>query len=135
MPTARSTPRRLAAVAALVLASTGVLAGQKAYELAADPIGEKDCSDLGLPPLPGAGGAAPAPPAAWLPAAATLPWTQHGGTLNDASCLNRTTVYGVVRVTTEEEIRAALAFARDNGLKVSIAGARHSMGGHAFFRD
>jgi FAD/FMN-containing dehydrogenase len=41
-------------------------------------------------------------------------------------------VYGVVKVKTEDDIRAALSYARENGLKVSIAGVRHSMGGQAF---
>ena len=135
MPTPRFTPRKIPAVAALLLASAGILVGQKAYEYAADPSGEKDCSSLGVTAVPGATAAASAPavPAASLiPDAAALPWSQRGGTLNDASCLNRTAVYGVVQVTTVEQIQSALEFARASNLKVSLAGARHSMGGHAF---
>lgn len=61
-----------------------------------------------------------------------LPWLAKGGELNDASALSRTPVYGVVGVRNEADIAGALAFARDNGLKVSMAAVRHSMGGHAF---
>ncbi|MFN8635896.1 MAG: FAD-binding protein [Chloroflexota bacterium] len=140
-----------AAVAAVLLASTGVLTGQKASEMAADPRGEKDCPPVSVaaqggagaetssPPVIGAGSAvatAGVPPAASLTGApAQLPWKQKGGALNDASCLNRTSVYGVVQVTTPDDIKRALDFARSSGLKVSIAGVRHSMGGHAFARN
>ncbi len=57
--------------------------------------------------------------------------SQRGGTVNDASCLNRTEVYGVARPGDEAELGRAVAFARDHDLKVSVAGARHSMGGQA----
>jgi decaprenylphospho-beta-D-ribofuranose 2-oxidase len=53
--------------------------------------------------------------------------------VNDASGLNRTTVSKVVSPTNEEEIRAAIASARNGGLKVAIAGARHSMGGQSLY--
>ncbi|TGS08400.1 FAD-binding protein, partial [Mesorhizobium sp. M1C.F.Ca.ET.187.01.1.1] len=62
----------------------------------------------------------------------SLPWLAKGGDINDASGLSRTPVYGVVEVSEEEHIAKALAFARANGLKVSLAAIRHSMGGHAF---
>ena len=55
--------------------------------------------------------------------------SQRGGTVNDVTCLNRTQVYGVARPTTESELARALAFADDHDLKVSLSGARHSMGG------
>jgi len=57
--------------------------------------------------------------------------SQRGGTVNDASCLNRTSVYGVVRPRTDDEVREALAFARSEGLSVAVSGTRHSMGGQA----
>lgn len=59
-------------------------------------------------------------------------WLQEGGVINDASCLDQTSVYGVVAIQTEKDIAVALQFARDHGLKVSIAGVKHSMGGQAF---
>ncbi len=62
----------------------------------------------------------------------SLPWLARGGFLNDASGLSRTLVYGVVEVSSEEHVAKALAFARANGLRVSMAAVRHSMGGQAF---
>jgi FAD/FMN-containing dehydrogenase len=62
----------------------------------------------------------------------SLPWASQGGDINDVSALSRTPVYGVVAVTEEKHVADALAFARANGLKISIAAVRHSMGGHAF---
>ena len=56
---------------------------------------------------------------------------QHGGTVNDASCVNAVAVHGVVRPRTVREVRAALAYARDHDLEVAVGGTRHSMGGQA----
>ena len=106
-----------------------VVALRKAIDYATEPEGEKDC-----PPVPT--GAGPSGPVRVQPAVtASVVWVQRGGTLNDASCLSRTPVYGVVAVREIDDVRTALAFARDNGLKVSVAGVRHSMGGQAFARD
>lgn len=103
---------------------------RKALYYSADPTREKDCS----PFIP----SQVDPPKSngiQVPASTSLPWAQRGGTLNDASCLNRTPVYGVIEVREVEDIRRALNFARENGLKVSIAGVKHSMGGHAFAKQ
>ena len=59
-------------------------------------------------------------------------WSQLGGSINDASCLSKTEIYGVVEVHSVEDITKTLAFARDNKLPVTTAGVRHSMGGQAF---
>jgi FAD/FMN-containing dehydrogenase len=59
---------------------------------------------------------------------------QRGGTINDASCLNRTPVYAIVEIRSERDLRQALALARNNSLKVTPAGERHSMGGQSFSR-
>ncbi len=96
---------------------------RRASQLAAEPVGEKDCGPEADPSV-----ATAAP----VVDASRLPWTQRGGTVNDASCLNRTPVHGVVAVRSDDDVRAALAYARDAGLKVSVAGVRHSMGGQAF---
>jgi FAD/FMN-containing dehydrogenase len=102
-----------------------------ALELSADPLHPKDC-----PPVdPQAGTGPPAPAGAALRLPADPPWAQRGGTINDASCLNRTAVHGIVDVRTVDDIRSALAYARAAGLRVSIAGVRHSMGGQAFARN
>lgn len=57
---------------------------------------------------------------------------QRGGTVNDASCLNRTPVVGVAHPQSIRELREVLAFAAREDLQVTPFGARHSMGGHAF---
>jgi FAD/FMN-containing dehydrogenase len=102
-----------------------VVAGGAFYAapLAADPTGPKDCA-ASLPKLPGL-----------RPAEAAVPepnWAQRGGTVNDASCLNRTPVAGVVAVTSEADVARALGYARAHKLPVSAAGVKHSMGGQAF---
>ena len=98
---------RTRAFAVVIVLLTGV-GGWNAWEYAAGPEGEKDCS-----------------PAAPRPAAGTP-------AINDVSCLNPTPVARVSEVRTEEDVRNALALARSEGRRVSIAGARHSQGGHAF---
>jgi decaprenylphospho-beta-D-ribofuranose 2-oxidase len=65
------------------------------------------------------------------PSAPTLPQDE----LNDASNLNRTDIGGLVSPLTDEEIRAAVQSAKDGGLKIAIAGARHSMGGQSLHPD
>src|SRR2546428_10578813 len=116
-------------IALLLFLLIAVVALRKALYYAAEPDGEKDCP-------PGApAGADPPRPVRIRPAVpASVVWVQRGGTVNDASCLSRTPVYGVVAVREVDDVRAALAFARDNGLKVSVAGVRHSMGGQALAR-
>ncbi|HKT13796.1 MAG TPA: FAD-binding oxidoreductase [Allosphingosinicella sp.] len=118
--------KRLLVGVSLIALATG--AAFYAMPLAADPSTAKDCADVlpALPkptlnPAPAAGGA-PAEPA----------WSQHGGTINDASCLSRTRVAGVIAARNEKQIADALSYARAHGLTVSAAGARHSMGGQAF---
>src|SRR5438045_1283791 len=59
---------------------------------------------------------------------------------DDASRLNRTRVAEVVDipgdpVAAEAQLRALLKQARTQGLKVSIAGAKHTMGGHTIAAD
>jgi len=91
--------------------------------LAADPVRAKDCGNV-------------LPPAAQVETRpVTLPepnWAQRGGTVNDASCLSRTPVAGVAAIGSEADVAKALAFARNEGLAVSAAGVKHSMGGQAF---
>jgi len=102
-----------------------VAAGATIYALplAADPVAPKDCGDV-LPPLP-----------TLRDHTARVPeprWAQRGGTVNDASCLSRTPVAGIVAVRSERDVAGALAYARAHGLTISPAGMKHSMGGHAF---
>lgn len=104
-------------------------AGTTVARLARDPSGQKNAGRIA--DIDGI--SLPLPPSANQPAFdPSLPWGQQGGDLNDASALSQTPVYGVVTVTEEDHVARALAFARANGLKVSMAAVRHSMGGHAF---
>src|ERR1700682_3805433 len=68
-------------------------------------------------------------------APAHLPFSQLGGTINDVTGVDRTSVYGILSIKSEDELRNALHFARQQKLPVSIAGAKHSMGGQAFATD
>ncbi len=115
-------PSRRWLLGAAVLGVPTLLAGWKAQRLAATPGGPKDCGP--------AEEAAVSPPSA--SDGGSLPWAARGGTINDVSCLSRTAVAGILRPTSDAEIATTIAYARQNGLKLSMAGARHSMGGHAF---
>lgn len=55
--------------------------------------------------------------------------------INDVARLNPTYVKRIVRDQEIEGLQETLALAREQHLKVSIAGKRHSMGGHAFYPD
>jgi FAD/FMN-containing dehydrogenase len=115
----------LVTVSVLALAAAGT--GVYVTPLMADPVGDKDCGSV-LPPLP----AAPAQAAPPGPAAPEPNWAQRGGTVNDASCLSRTPVAGIVAVRSEADVARALGYAQAHGLTVSAAGVKHSMGGQAF---
>jgi FAD/FMN-containing dehydrogenase len=121
-------------ILALYLFGIGVIRQVEAY--AGDPDGEKDCpirpdGSPSVQPNPVSSGEDEVAPAA----DASVDIDDRNGTINDASCLDRTQVFGVVRPLVEEDIGTALEFAREEGLQVSVAGRRHSMGGQAFFRD
>jgi FAD/FMN-containing dehydrogenase len=62
----------------------------------------------------------------------SVPFRQVGGFVNDASLLNKTAIYGIVQIGSEDDIRNALVFARAHNLKVTCAGQQHSMGGQTF---
>lgn len=109
----------------LVAGVGGTLLGYSGWRLSAEPLGDKDC-----------GPHIPAKKQGLLnKLSETLNWAKRGGSVNDVSCLSRTPVAGVVTIKSEADIGKALKFARDNGFNVSMAGARHSMGGHAFAPD
>lgn len=118
---------------ALLGAAVGVGAigwsGATVARLSRDPSGPKDAGRIA--DVDGLGLATPEPDVS-PPHDPELPWMSKGGDLNDASALSRTPVYGVVGVRSEQDVAAALDFAKANGLKVSVAAVRHSMGGHAF---
>src|SRR5687767_1324837 len=104
--------------ASIVVVSAIAATGYEVNKLSANPMGEKDC-------LPVFAENAIATDThinveiAPLSAGDLLKWKQKGGTINDASCLDRTSVYGIVQVTNIDDIKNALAFAKENKLKVS----------------
>ena len=108
-------------IVAFLLVFLGI---RKIYELASDPIAEKDF----FPDIHHARKPLDEAPA-------QLPFSQLGGTIDDVTGVNRTAVYGILPITSEDELRHALHFARQQQLPVSIAGAKHSMGGQAFATD
>lgn len=116
--------RRTLAVA--VLLAVLLLGGQQLAVWSGDAAAAKDCAIHAVPApggdLPPHTAASPTYPSATV---------QRGGTVNDASCLNRTRVYGVVRPRSTADVREALAFARAHDLTVSVAGTKHAMGGQA----
>lgn len=116
----------------VVLITAVFIVIQKIISYSADVIGQKEC-----PPIfPDAAGDSKLTNIKVNdPFDAKLPWEQKGGSINDASCLDKTYVYGVVQVKTVDDIKNVLIFAKEKGLKVSIAGVKHSMGGHAFFKN
>jgi FAD/FMN-containing dehydrogenase len=119
------------AIVTILVAVAGIVGGFKVAALSAGPSGDKTCA----PVLQGSeAGNRELATAANAPTIENLLWSQRGGAINDASCLDRTDIYGIVEIHSVEDIARTLAFARAKGLKVTAAGARHSMGGHAFDR-
>lgn len=62
------------------------------------------------------------------------------GYINDASQLNLTKVDTIIQVLSEKkdieaQLKNVLTYAKGNDLKISIAGAKHSMGGHTIYPD
>jgi FAD/FMN-containing dehydrogenase len=112
----------------LVLALFLVLTVWEIFDYSAAPGTEKE-SDFIFPPNP-----EQEKPTTLTVEPNSLPvkFAQSGGFVNDASHLNRTAIYGVVRVANEDEIRNVLRFAREHNLKVTCAGQHHSMGGQSF---
>jgi FAD/FMN-containing dehydrogenase len=116
----------LASIAFFIIAFL-LLTAKKAFDYSAAPSGPKDCDfifpsvsdDSKLTTLS-------------MDAPNILVFEKRSGYINDASCLNKTPVYGIVKVRNVDEISSALKFARDKHLTISIAGQRHSMGGQTF---
>ena len=118
--------RRRKVLTAAAGLGVSALAGRWIYELGAPPEDTRAC-DFAYPTPVGR-------PAAEVGTRLPFSVVQQGGTINDASCLNRTPVVGITAPRTVDEIRAVLDYARARGLKVTASGARHSMGGQSFSR-
>jgi len=129
----RNLLKKVFVIFVLVLASFVILIADTIFNYSSAPLAdtEKDCdfifpNDDNESQLITAEGHLPDPP---------FSLTQPGGFINDASCLNKTAIYGVLKVRNIADIQNALQFARDNHLKVTVAGQRHSMGGQSFIKD
>src|SRR6266481_3574829 len=109
-----------------------LIAAKEFFEYSAAPAEEKT-SDFVYPP--NADQTKPTTLILQVAPSPQVPFEQVGGFINDASHLNKTSVYGIVKVTSVDDITKALQFARDHGLKVTAAGQRHSMGGQSFVQD
>lgn len=129
MPSPR---RRRWLIALLLVASLLAAAAKKLFDYSAAPTKEKE-SDFIYPP--NADQTKPTSLVLQVPPSPHVPFEQVGGFINDASHLNKTAVYGIVKVTSEEDIQNAVQFAREHKLKVTAAGSRHSMGGQTFVKD
>ncbi len=130
METLKKIIKKPLVISIIAVVITIFVLGKKIQYYAADPVGEKDC----LPIFPSFAGD-PIKQNRIEMTRYELSWTQKGGYINDASCLNKTAVHGIVSVKNADEIKSALIFAKDEDLKVSIAGVKHSMGGHAFYKN
>lgn len=128
-----SPSRRRSWFLALLLAlALLVFAAKKFFDYSAAPDKEKE-SDFIYPP--NADQTKSTTLVAQDPPSPRVPFEQVGGFINDASHLNKTAIYGIVKVTCVDDVRDALEFARSNTLKVTVAGQRHSMGGQSFAKD
>ena len=105
------------------------LGAKKTYDLAAPPVADKPCDFI----YPVSSSEKSAIAKLFDTAKKNMiSLMQKGGFINDASCVNKTAIHGIVDVQKEEDIKKALKYARENKLKVTMAGQRHSMGGQTF---
>ncbi|MGC2694540.1 MAG: FAD-binding oxidoreductase [Candidatus Angelobacter sp.] len=120
--------RPVLATIAFVIISFLLFAAKKVVDYAAPPSGVKDCDFI----FPKPTGESKLTILIADTHADDPSFEKRGGYINDASCLNKTPVYGIVKIRNVEDIRRGLKYARDNRLVVSVAGQRHSMGGQTF---
>ncbi len=123
--------KRRALIVSLILALFLLFFAKKVYQYAAAPDREKACNFI-FPRM--VDQTKPTNIIMNVPDY-NIVWQQKGGVINDASCLNQTSVYGIAKISSEEDVKNALQFARDNKLKVTSAGQRHSMGGQSFIKN
>jgi FAD/FMN-containing dehydrogenase len=104
------------------------LTAKKIFDYSAAPLKARG-SDFVFPPNP-----VQENPAVLVsePDSSPITFKQRGGFTNDASHLNKTAVFGIVDVRSEDDVRNAIQFARENQLKLTCAGQQHSMGGQSF---
>ncbi|MDF2378733.1 MAG: FAD-binding oxidoreductase [Candidatus Gracilibacteria bacterium] len=126
-----STLRRPLTTIVIILTLFLMVISKKIAVLSADPKGEKNCPPL-FPQYMDENGKNMQ--IFMEEPQHQIEWKQVGGMINDASCLNATSVYGIAHIQSEKDIHEALTYARNNDLKVTMSGAKHSMGGHAFYK-
>src|SRR5437868_5346599 len=124
-------PRRLQLAIVLAVLLFLAVAIKKIYDYAAPPSREKESNFI----FPADSERVRPSPVLSRPPLPPFRFRQVGGFTNDASHLNKTPIYGIAAVSSEDDIRNALAFARSRQLKVTCAGEQHSMGGQSFSRD
>lgn len=125
----KPTRKKLYALAGVVIATGTLFLGKRGYDMTTAPTEEKDC-DFAFPD----DDSGELSITYYSLDEAGAPIQQVGGTINDASCLNQTSVYGIVNITSETDLQNALAFAAEHDLAITPAGERHSMGGQSFSR-
>lgn len=122
------TKRYIYATSGILIAAAGLMTGKKVYDLSVAPAGEKNC-DFSYPNQNNQ----PAVSTAYTTLSEIgVAISQQGGFINDASCLNKTNVYGIIAIKSEQDISDTLTFASTHDIKITPAGARHSMGGQSF---
>ncbi len=119
------------AIISLTIAAVLIIGAKKTYDYAAQPNGLKNCDFI----YPQSFDQTKPTTISAKPNSPELNFEQRGGLINDASCLNKTAVYGIVKITNEQDVKNALQFAKTNNLKVTTAGQRHSMGGQSFIQN
>jgi FAD/FMN-containing dehydrogenase len=129
-PMVKGCKRPILATIALLVVALVLAAAKKVFDYAAPPSAPKDCNFI----FPSGADPTKLTRIVVDPPKNSFSLAQRGGYINDASCLNKTAVYGIVEVHSVDDIRNALAYAREHHLKVTAAGQRHSMGGQSFTR-
>ena len=63
----------------------------------------------------------------------THPPMSEGNKVSDIAGIHNAEVNRIVQAFTEEDVVKAVKMAKTEGLKISVGGAKHSMGGHSFY--
>jgi FAD/FMN-containing dehydrogenase len=119
------------ALISLTLTLLVLVTGKKIHTYTSAPTQPKDCDFV----YPSSVDQTKPTTLSIKPTVSEINYQQQGGTINDASCLNKTAVYGIVNITSEQDIKNALQFAQENKIKITPAGQRHTMGGQTFTQN
>src|SRR6185312_2404048 len=86
-------------ISLIILLGLGIFTGKKIYDYAAAPTQPKNCDYI----YPENADQTKPTNISIQPNSPPINLEQKGGVINDASCLNKTAVYGVVKVTSEQD--------------------------------